>query len=60
MYIVMRMHYAVLLKSNRIFCLILGITFENYFLTILNEGEDHLWLNLPTFALLNFFIQELQ
>ena len=39
-----RQSYTMLLKSNRIFCLILGITFGNYFLTVSNEGDDHLWL----------------
>ena len=43
-YTVQIQSYAVLLKSNRIFCLILGITFGNYFLTVSNEGDDHLWL----------------
>ena len=43
-YTVQRQSYTELLKSNRIFCLILGIPFENYFLTASNEGEDLLWL----------------
>ena len=37
-------YYTVLLKSNRIFCLNLGNTFGNYFLTVSNEGDDHLCL----------------
>ena len=35
-------HYTVLLKSNRIFCLVLRIIFGNYFLMVSNEVEDHL------------------
>ena len=42
-YIVQKQSYTMLLKSNRIFCLILGITFENNLLSISNEGDDHLW-----------------
>ena len=42
-------HYAVLLKSNRLFCLILRITVGNYFLMVSNEGEDHLWLYFVNF-----------
>ena len=34
----------MLLKSNKEFRLILGVTFGNYFLTVSNEVEDHLWL----------------
>ena len=37
-------HYTVLLRINRIFCLILGITFGNYILSVSNEDDDHLWL----------------
>ena len=43
-YAVQIQSYAMLLKSNRIICLILGITFENHFLTVSNEGDIHLWL----------------
>ena len=32
----------MLLKNNGIFCLILEITFGNYFLTVSNEGDDYL------------------
>ena len=39
---VQRQSYTVLFKSNRIFCLILGITSRNYILTVSNEGDDHL------------------
>ena len=46
--------YKVLLRSSRIFCLILGIlTFGKYFLTVSNKGDDdHLslyfvYLNYP-------------
>ena len=35
-------HYTVLLRSNRIFYIILGLTFGNYFLTVSDEVEDHL------------------
>ena len=31
-------------KSNRKFDLKLGITFENYFLMVSNEGDHHVWL----------------
>ena len=41
---VKRQSYTMLLKSNRIFCLILRITFGYFFLTVSNEGDDHLRL----------------
>ena len=41
--------YTMLLKSNRIFCLILGIASENYLLAVSNEDDDHLWLNFVYF-----------
>ena len=43
-YAVQIQSYSVLLKSNRIFCPIFGITFGNYFLVVPNEGYDQLWL----------------
>ena len=43
-YTVQIQSYAVLLKSNRIFLLMLGISFGNYFLPIYNECDDPLWL----------------
>ena len=60
-YTVQRQNYIMLLKSNIIFRLILGITFENYSLSVSKEGDDHLcfyfvFLNYPP-MLLNFFIQ---
>ena len=42
-------NYSVLLKNNRIFCLILEITFGNYFLTVSNESDDHLSLYFAFF-----------
>ena len=36
--------YIVLLKNNRLFCLILGKNFGNYFLTTSNKVEDQLWI----------------
>ena len=44
-------HYTEFLRSNRIFCLILGIIFGNYCLTVSNEGDDNLWFY---FAYLNY------
>ena len=44
MYTVQRQSYTVLLKSNGIFCLLLGINFENYSLGVSNEGDDHKWI----------------
>ena len=41
--------YTVLLKSNAIFFLILGIIFGNYFNTVFNEGDDHLWFYFTYF-----------
>ena len=41
--------YTVLLKNNRMFCLTLGITLRNYFLTVSNKGDDHLWLYFAYF-----------
>ena len=41
-YIVQTQSYTELLKINRIFWLMLGITFGNYFLTVYKEGDDHL------------------
>ena len=38
-YIVQIESYAVILKNNRIFCLLLGITFDVFI-----EGDDHVWL----------------
>ena len=35
-------YYTVLFKNNRKFCFLLGIIFENYFLTVSNKVEDHL------------------
>ena len=35
-------HYKMLLKSNRMLCLILGILFRNLFLTVSDEVEDPL------------------
>ena len=46
-------HYTELLRSNRIFCLLLGIIFWNCFLTVSNEVEDYLWLYFVYF--LNHF-----
>ena len=43
-YTVQIQSYTVLLKSSRLFCLILGNTFGNYSLTVSNEGDDHLWV----------------
>ena len=37
-------NFIELLKSNRIFWLMLGISFGNYFLTVYNESDDHLLL----------------
>ena len=42
-------HYTVLLKIDRIFYLILGITFGNNFLTVSNKVEGHLWLHFVNF-----------
>ena len=42
-YTVLR-NYAELLGNNRIFCLILGIIFGNYFLSASNKDGNHLWL----------------
>ena len=36
--------YTMLLKRNRIFCLIWGITFGSHILTVSHEGDDHLWI----------------
>ena len=38
---IVQRHYTELLRSNWIFCLILRITFWNYFLTVSKEVEDH-------------------
>ena len=52
-YTVQIQSYTVLLKSNRIICLILGITFGSYFLSVSKEVYDHfllyfvLFLNYP-------------
>ena len=43
-YTVQTQCYTGLFKSSRIFCLILGITFGNYFLIVSNEDDDYLWL----------------
>ena len=43
-YTVQMQSYTVLLKSNRIFWLMLGTSFGNYILTVYNEGDYHLWL----------------
>ena len=43
-YTVQTQSYTVLLKSNRIFWFMLGISFGNYFLTVYDEGDDNLWL----------------
>ena len=43
-YTVQRQSYTALLKSNRIFCQLLGITFGNYFLSVSNKDDDYLWL----------------
>ena len=43
-YAVQGQSYTVLLKSNSMLCLIIGITFGNYFLTVSNDGADHLRL----------------
>ena len=37
---------TALLKSNRIFGLIIGITIGNFLLMVSKEGEDHLWFIL--------------
>ena len=67
-YTVQRQSYTMLHKSNIIFCLILGITFTCYFLTVSEENKDHLWqyfvyaLNYPPmYEEIDccFFIQEL-
>ena len=42
---------TVLLKSNKMFCLVLEITVRCYFLTVSNEGDNHLWLY---FVFLNY------
>ena len=36
--------YTGLFKSNRIFCLMLGKSFRNYFSTVSNEVDDDLCL----------------
>ena len=41
--------YTVLLKSNRIFCLVLRITFWNFFLTVSKEDGEHLWYYPPMY-----------
>ena len=41
---VQRQSYRILLKNNRIICLILRIILGNYFLTVSSEVENHLWL----------------
>ena len=41
-YTVQIQSYTVLLKSNKIFCLITGITFLNNFLTVSNEDGSYL------------------
>ena len=46
---VQRLNYAVLLKSNRIFYRIFGITYGNYISTVSNKGEDYLWLYFLSF-----------
>ena len=43
-YTVQRQSYTVLLKSNGIFYLMLGITFGNYILRVSKDDDDHLWL----------------
>ena len=48
-YTAQRQSYTMLLKSNRIFCQILGINFENYFLTVSNVAEDPLCLYFVCF-----------
>ena len=50
-YTVQIQSYIVIPKRNRIFCLILGIIFGNYCLTVSNEGDDNLWFY---FAYLNY------
>ena len=42
-------HFTVSLKSNKIFCLLLGLIFENYFLTVSNEIEARFWLHFDCF-----------
>ena len=46
-YTVQKKIYSV--TQNRIFCLILGLTFGNVFLMVSNEGEDNLWLYFAYF-----------
>ena len=41
-YTVQIQSYTGLLKSNRIFWLMLEMSFGNYFLTVYNEGDDYL------------------
>ena len=48
-YTVQIQSYTGLFKSNRIFWLMLGITFGNYFSTVCNEGDDHLCLYFVQF-----------
>ena len=42
-------HYTVLLKSNRIFCLLLRIIFGNSFLMVSDEVGDHIWFHFVYF-----------
>ena len=47
---VQRQSYSVLLKSNRISCLIIEITFANC-LKVSNDSEDHLWVYFVYFLI---------
>ena len=65
-YTVQKEGYTMLLKSN-ICCLILGVTFGNYILTVSNEGEDHLclyfvyfWNWPPIYEWFNFLLKILE
>ena len=41
--------YTSLLKCNGIICLLIGIVFGNFILTVFNKVENHLWLHLVYF-----------
>ena len=58
-YTVQMQSYTGLHKSKRIFWLMIGISFGNYFLTIYNKGNDHLWLYFVYFLNYLYIYEEI-